>query len=365
MTILHFPFANDGCTHYRIKLPLLELERRGHTLIEINPKMPDAALTEAVKRADVWFMRASDSGLIPLIGMVRQFNPKLAIVMDTDDDLFDVTPLNNSYSTVGQTEVQNSDGTFIWQDGKQGFDLRRNWHWLVDYRWTLRQADVVTTTTDHLKERLEEHNDLVAVIPNALNLEDFPKLSLPHKGTRIVWSGGSSHFEDLWMVKPALTQLLETYPDVELHLAGQTFKAITKDMPKGQVFTHPWVHPTGHGFRLATLGCDIGIAPVVDNRFNHAKSSIKYYEYSALGLATVASNTLPYSDDVQGERGVLADPQHFYDALVELVNDPIKRASLAREAYGYVSRHRTMTQTGKDWEQLFEAAARQKQEANA
>jgi len=37
--------------------------------------------------------------------------------------------------------------------------------------------------------------------------------------------------------------------------------------------------------RLAGLRLDIGLAPLIDNEFNHCKSKIKYFEYSIVKAA--------------------------------------------------------------------------------
>ena len=362
MKILHLPFGHDGVSHYRLILPLKAMEALGAQLFEIKPDLPDEELIAATRAADVLFVRLSDLNAYRIMEQARAINPTIAIVGDTDDDLTDITPLNNGFATMGQYEVQTDKGEFIWKHGHNKFNLHSNWRNLVDYKWSLRCADIVTTTTPRLRERLLEHNDVVAIAPNGLNEADFPRLDIKHPGVRILWSGGSSHFEDLMMVKPALKELLERHSDVELHIVGQRFGAFIKDMPR--TFYHPWVHPNGNGFRLATIGCDIGICPLEDRPFNHAKSSIKYYEYSALGLATVASDTPPYSDDITPTRGALAKPEEFGTKLEELIADPIKRSSVAREARKYVLNTHTMNKLGKVWLEIFETAAKAKKEEN-
>ena len=60
-----------------------------------------------------------------------------------------------------------------------------------------------------------------------------------------------------------------------------------------------------------------GLAPLEDTPFNRAKSDLKFLEYSALGLPTVASRVTPYLG-IDAHGGVLADNSdalRFYERL--------------------------------------------------
>lgn len=366
MKILHFPEAHDGCTWYRQTTVLRALKNLPEVeTYEIKASVSDQELEQEVKSADVLFLRASNSGLAAVMAQARAMNPALAIVADTDDDLTDISPLNTAFTTMGQYEVNFPNGKPMHQHGLRDFDLRKNWHRLVDYRWHLREADVVTTTTPRLREKLVAHNDLVAVVPNAILPADFPVLPLqtPKGITRLLWAGGSSHFEDLRMIVPDLKALLDHNPGLELHLAGQYFAAIMRELPESRVFFHPWVHPSGHGFHLATIGADIAIAPLQESPFNESKSCVKFYEYAALGWATVASNVAPYADEIRhGDTGVLADPEQFGSSIQDLIDDPLKRATIAAKGREWVTNNRDISKVVDDWVGVFTAAAKSRKE---
>jgi hypothetical protein len=64
----------------------------------------------------------------------------------------------------------------------------------------------------------------------------------------------------------------------------------------------------GHGFHLATIGAHSGLAPLAANEFNQKKSCLKWYEYSTLGLAAIATKVTPYSDEITHDAtGLLSD----------------------------------------------------------
>src|SRR5205807_5787075 len=80
---------------------------------------------------------------------------------------------------------------------------------------------------------------------------------------------------------------------------------------------------------------DIGLAPLVDNEFNRAKSMIKYLDYAALGLAVVCSDIAPYREIVRHEEnGLLVSTAAgaWYQALRRLVADAALRCQLQAAA---------------------------------
>jgi glycosyltransferase involved in cell wall biosynthesis len=377
LNILHFPFPDDGCTWYRHVIPTKALkEQELARIYEITPDMPDQNLEKLLKMGDVLHVRAAQDRLWQVYDIARESNPNILIVADTDDDLTDLHPHNNSYESMGQQEVKMPEAIakakgreWMWRHGEGGFDLRMNRHRMVDYLWALHKADLVTTTTPLLAERLRSYYENVAALPNALHpahwAQDVPRR---HDGkVRILWSGGSSHMADLKMVSQTLINLLKKYPQVELHFQGQHFPAFEKwfgELRGKRYFHHSWVKPESLGDRLAVIGADIGICPLEDTEFNAAKSCVKFYEYSAAGMATVASGVEPYSSEIQQEKtGLLADPDHFMEAIEKLINDPVYRVTMANQAREWVWKHRNALDVAKDYVKVFEAAVKAKKEA--
>lgn len=366
LKVLHFPEAHDGCTWYRQRVWLNAL--KDNSSVQFRPMPQDGTQAEyiqLIKDCDVYFMRGIGASVANEVDFVRQINPKCAIVFDTDDDLFTPSPLSGAYQTIGQHEIQGPDGKMLYKHSVNGFDLHKNWLNLTHYRWCLHEADVLTTTTERLAQQLRDYNDTVAIIPNGILPEYFPEAHPQHpKGeTHLAWAGGNSHFEDLKLIQPALQELMKD-KSIHLHVIGQVFKGFTNALPEIQVHIHPWVDPTGHGFHLATIPADIGLCPLTDAEFNKAKSCIKWYEYSALGWATVASNVPPYSDEIiSNQNGLLASPEQWIQAIKVLVNDPIQRSNMATNAREWVLKNRNAHELAKDWLEVLTAAAEARKSA--
>jgi glycosyltransferase involved in cell wall biosynthesis len=352
LKILLSPLQDDGCSWYRLKLFMDSANALGMAKVEtFDPNLSVKEIAEILKVTDAFVFRFYSEAVVEVVEQFKKNFPKVPVIMDTDDDIYTVSPLNNSYDKFGTTEVKLADGGYLWKYGP-GFDMYLNRHRLVDYEYCMEQSDAVLTTTLRLAERLKEHNESVAVIPNSIDPSYWPDISVQKDKTiRLVWSGGSSHYEDLIQIKPAIETLMKKYPQLKLIIAGQHFPALTKGLPEDRFEFWRWVKADGHGYRMACINGDIAIAPLRDMEFNYFKSNIKWYEYSALSLPTVAAKLPPYSDEIKdGVNGLLyKDNNDFVEKVSLLIDDPFKRIELAKNAKRWVQENRSIEKTTKEW----------------
>lgn len=343
------PDQHDGCSWYRVSQFAKESKKHGVDFKYLSSTISNDDMASLIENADVFLMRLNDKS-IQVLQDLRKFQPNKPIILDIDDAYDDIDPLSNMYLTLGTKEVQLSDGRWLHQDGKN-FSVKENQKRLDEYKQVMRGVDGIIVTTFELKAYAQEFNDNVVVIPNCINTDLFPAVSIQKKPLRLVWAGGSSHYADLVELNTVLKDLMRKYPDLEYYHVGQMFRGIIKDLPENRVFTSPWLMPDGHGFRLATIGADIGVCPLQEIEFNRYKSSVKYYEYSALRIATVAKNMPPYSDDiVAGKNGLLYGSTDELRTHIEyLINNPLERITLAQNAYEYVTKYRNLKEITKDW----------------
>lgn len=355
------PESNDGCTWYRLSQFASYLNR--NKLAEVafmDHSWSAESLSKAVIESDVIIVRLNEAAhfLFSQFDMERLNKP---IILDIDDNYEDIDPLSDSYQTMGTKDVYLPDGTPLWVTGKNGFNRDENFDRLQMHKKIMSKASAIFVTTLTLKNYAEQYNDTVVVIPNCINPDLFPDVKIEkNSNVNIVWSGGSSHYSDLYEIVPVLQEVMKEYPQVHYHHVGQMFRSIIKSLPKERTHYWGWLHPQAHGFRLICTGGNIGICPLVDNTFNTYKSSIKFYEYSMAGMATVAKGITPYTDDIKnGYSGLLYDtPEELRDALVTLIKDPIRRMELAANARKYVVENRLVPDQAKDWLLFIETVAK-------
>ncbi len=349
----------DGCTWYRVE----QFSRYANRNNLADCKYIDLSLSEDVLKSvleasDVFFARLSP--LLPdVLEYLEELNIRKPLVLDIDDIIHDIDPLSQHYRTLGLKEVKLTDGSWLWKDGVGGFSIEENKERVASYERCIKLADVLITTTFKLREWLQTLTDKpIAVIPNAIDFELFPQvrdLNKKDEEIRIVWSGGSSHFSDLYEVAPYLGKVVNSFNNVFYYSVGMHFGAVAKNIPADRYVHKRWVQAEAHGFRLACLSPDISICPLVENTFNTYKSSVKFYEMSALKVPTLAKNMLPYKDDIRdGENGLLYnDYKEFEEKLTALINDKSLREKLGNASYEYVREFRSIEKIGREWVEII------------
>ena len=251
----------------------------------------------------------------------------------------------------------------------------------------LRNADMVTTTTEFLAEKIREFNDNVVILPNAVNLmeQQWNSEKYPSTKIRFLWGGGITHLVDLRLLKSSFERFNkgEFIDRAQLYLCGydlrmNTPQGIKIDDPKRStwtmfesIFTNNmrWVRNNEYSQWLRTYTdngkmnfgynekfkdefyqrrwtksilhygsmyreADIVLAPLKDNTlFNRVKSQLKVIEAGAYSCPIICSDYGPYTiDDIEGKtdgivKGILVkegDSMGWYNAMEYYLNNPDK-----------------------------------------
>lgn len=160
------------------------------------------------------------------------------------------------------------------------------------------EADVVTVSTSRLAERIHSLNTNILVLPNYIdeglwNIPPRQAVVDPQMPLTIVYMGGDSHIPDFEPLVPMLLEILQTYGEriVYKSIGMQPVPAL-RALPNVEFIPFQFMYSAYAEF-VQKQRYDIAIAPLADNIFNHCKSSIKYLEYSALGIPGVFSCITP------------------------------------------------------------------------
>ena len=233
------------------------------------------------KAVDVFYLLRPIPEMIPVEMLHRLKREGRPIVLDYDDDLFAVPS---------------------WSPSSLTFDLGGIREFC---RGVHACPDVITTTTAAGARIVKEYTPdaETRVIPNAFDpalkiLRPFPKWKdgdVPNIG----WAGGSQHERDLAHLLPVFHECLQR--GYGLTFIGDGPRGL-RGLPGKKI---AWVQGT-HEIEefhqaLALVGFNVGLAPVVDERFNHSKSALKPAEYGwYAGCPSVISDLSCY-DEVEDD----------------------------------------------------------------
>jgi glycosyltransferase involved in cell wall biosynthesis len=333
MKILFILSDESGCAMYRALLP--------RYFLRLLPEVSEVKAVGQVSRLDVKladvivFQRIHMKEHEGIFHWAREEKKKL--VYEIDDSVWSIPTWNPAY-LVWNEEMQKQVSHFV------------------------SLCDAASCTTQNLAEELRQWNKTVFVLPNSLNLDMWRELkfNVPksvHNELRIGWGGSPTHKGDLMVISRVLVDIAWKYraKNLKYYFLGYAPPELIESL-SGFVAFSKGVDIRIFPDKLHMLNLDIGLAPLVDCKFNRAKSNIKWLEYSALNVPVVASNVGPYKDSiVHGETGLLSENTYesWFNNLSRIIEDSSLRVSLARKANQIVYRDYDSRKNAKLWYDAF------------
>ncbi len=361
--------TDGACDFYRALQPLEQLTIHTDHKAALIKAGDNAEDIEKAISADVILLpRVSDKEMLNVIPGLKEEGKK--IVIDFDDNVFDVSPCSDHYKEHGLEDVEFTlpDGSrkMVWKDGVD-FDIAENRKNLENLKKALSLADMVTVTTPILAEAYKPYSHNVVALPNCIDFNLWRPLDLKSSDEiRLFWAGGSSHYEDLMLLQEVLPEIMKRYPQVKLVILGMLFKAALKNIDKDRVEFHSWVPTSAYPYKVAALNPTIGIIPLVDSKFNRAKSPIKWLEMGALGVACVTSLVSPYKEIATENNGVFIrnnNAKGWVKGISLLIEDAILRAKMGGDAQRYVDTHFNAKKNAHLWTDAYMTLLEEKKEA--
>ncbi len=277
----------------------------------------------------------------------RFANHGKAIVYETDDDHFNIKPWN------GYKKDVDAELTMIEEMAKR--------------------ADLVTTSTDVIARRYGRFNDNVRVIRNAVDPELYKATEPRPEGDkpRMVYYGSTARIRDYAGFPEGPRQKI---------VGGYAGKAVTdlhREMTRVFIGVNPGTEhlvnplfdetvPYIEGIAefckaLANSHPDIGIAPLMGDDFDQAKSELHWLEYAMTGAAFIGERSRgdgPYAVVRDGVDGLLARGRgEWYEAMKKLVRSKDLREQLAGAAKERVLKEYNYKDRAKEWADAFKWAA--------
>jgi glycosyltransferase involved in cell wall biosynthesis len=239
------------------------------------------------------------------------------VFFDVDDLVFDPSYVNLVLSSLDQ-DTSNPEVLDLWfgMVGRIGA--------------TLRLCDATIATNCYLAEKVRDFSGKeTRVLPNFLNREQiqisdrifqakadshFQRVGMLSVG---YFSGTPTHNKDFAIVTSALRQILDSYRNVAIRIAGYI------DV-KDELVDHSRIEYVPYqdfiNLQNAIGATEINIAPLQDNAFTNCKSELKYFEAAAVGTVTIASPTYTFARAIDhGTNGFLANSYEWFNNLQEII----------------------------------------------
>lgn len=212
------------------------------------------------------------------------------------------------------------------------------------YKQIIAASDYVTVSTPYLAMRVGAFtNKPIVLLPNYVDVGRFSRREVKDTPSpEVGWAGSTDHRSgDLEILTGVLSPLVNSGRIRLVHggdmISSPSF-ASKVGVPDELVRKIPRVNAEEYP---SLLDFDIGLVPLRDTPFNHAKSDIKGLEYASSGIPFIATGLTSYADlhsEWKGFGFLLAKRSKDWPKLLNMMLDTPFRKEHAIAAYENVQR---------------------------
>lgn len=296
---------------------------------------------------------------------IRSKKPTLKIVIDVDD-YWTVNPTSPLYRKIIEDKIPQKTINLF------------------------KQADLIVCATQVLVDEINKSCLTPTILlKNGILPSDqqfIPRLKESSK-LRIGWVGGSSHIDDIKMLRQVAPMIISKYDNVQFVLCG--FNPMIRDIHTKQVIIDPlktvwsdyekiftddyriikdemykkyllsfdkkefenidaqpyrriWTLPVNN-YGTAYNYIDICLAPLQNTKFNNAKSALKFIEAGFHKKPIIVSDVEPYAEIVDGYNGIKVKeskgPKDWVKAISNVIENTELQNSLAENLHTFVKQN--------------------------
>ena len=269
------------------------------------------------------------------------------------------TELMKNIKKLGKKIIYDVDDFMLSVSKWEGFTLTETM--INNYVTQSKLADCITVPHEALKEKLNDIDKKIEVIPTCIDTKRFSPLHYENHSGKIVFTNlmdlklGNAREQFL----DAIRKFMENYTDIILYMYGDPFDEM-QEIPR--LDYKGFVPYDEHKKLLASVSYLFAICPLggqeEEEAFEHNwyKSNVKYLEYGIAKIPGIYSDTPAYSNIIKNKiNGLLVrnTSDEWYKAMELLVTTEELRATIIRNAYDDVITHYDVGIIANKWFELF------------
>jgi len=223
-------------------------------------------------------------------------------------------------------------------------------------RFLLRRADLVTVSTEALRDRVLKLNSQVMILPNSLDERRLisQRTRVPLTPLKIGYFGSFTHLRDFMsIIGPLRAALSRLRGRVTVALCGISSENRLSALLDGFAPVQKLPATADYNSFLKMMSeqgdWDIGLAPLAMGDFESTKSDIKFLEYAALGIPGIYSAHPVYGTIQHGLTGLIASQDEWADCLCAMAEDTALRYRIIDASREYLLAHRTLATAIHKW----------------
>lgn len=338
-------------SYYRLIMPLDKIAEHDENIAikKVHKSDTSAKIAHGLITDMIALPPTGQPRLVDMVYRLKELDKK--IVLDFNENIFNISPFSPKYHRYGQENVKVGD-TILWENSSN-IDLFSNQVYVENIMIALELADLVTVSTQALADIYSEYNKNVVVLPTCIDVNTWKELPLKKDSTiRIGWCGGTESINDVKIIAKAMKVIMEQHKNVIFVLLGARFTDTFRELPQDRIEHHLPVGFEAMPYKIAALNLDIGLIPHKDTEHSKYDTPTKWLEFASSGISSVSSFIYPYTEISDGEAGVFIEDNQedgWISGINELVEDPVLRSKIAGEARRFTEKHYDINVHYKKW----------------
>ena len=305
---------HGACSFYRSS-PLLKLNKLDSSVVgsAFGEKIEWNYLVDT---DCVFFERPEGADITQAIKKIKAMN--IPIWSDYDDDMFNIPDDNPAHEHYSKKEIRES---------------------IIQ---CISLSDVVTVTTESLRQKFLNYNENVYVIPNAFNDYNY-KLNKNVSDEMIInWRGSNTHRRDILSCSWSMIRINREYPKWMWTFIGKELEFITDRLNNIKCIGELPV--SKYWEFVSNISIAIQIVPLQFNTFNMSKSNISWIEGVYTGACCLAPNMPEWN-----KPGILTynNEEEFYWHLRQLIIDEDLRRENFELSKAYIKQNLMLSEVNK------------------
>lgn len=351
MKVYYINSSLEGCYNVRCLFPLQENGFDGdRTTLALSRPTPEHKAKALVDADVIVLHRPQKDEDLAVIRALKKQGKK--IVVDNDDTYKD-------YGGFKFTEFMNEEKV------KRGLKTLNE-----NIETAIKEADLVTCSTEFLKKEYEVVNPNTIILPNTVDPFYYPEPSRNETDiVRIGITGSVGITADVEVVKPIVEHyqndprvrlvLLSLPPEGENEIYKKLYTEEYAFWNKVNIEWHSFVGSDVYYEYLNNLKLDMVIIPRADSYFNRCKSNLKFLENSMLEIPSVcqafSTGDSPYQQNPSDAEHLLlaTDTASWIEQIEKLIADKELRREMGRKAKEYVEREYSIESKAHLWKDAY------------
>jgi hypothetical protein len=304
---IHEPMPLSGVAFYRSIGVFSYLNKLAP---DITISVPESISWAALSGVDIFYMQRPQTDRdLTALKMARDFN--LPVWVDYDDLLHEIPRYNPGWDYYRKAPAQP----------------------LKNIAEAIMHADTVTVSTSNIRDYYLKYNKNIYVIENTHNDYRYPLQKTVDTANNVNWRGSNTHREDLLSIATYLFDIAKRYREWQFSFIGNDLWYMTERIQ--QCIHIKECDPIDYFKFIKEWKSAIQIVPLLNNKFNAAKSNIAWVEATYAGSATI----VPDLPEFRCHGAILYNPDDgstFLYQLEKCIKSKAYRQEKYEESFDYI-----------------------------